>query len=290
MAIEVLGRGACEYLPELKLLVSYWPMGEFADDEWDAYVAIVRSHSLATADFRVLSWNHGNATPRPEQQKRMGAAVGVTSHKVAVVTRDAPNGFASAVLAFINPNIRTFSERQWSETWSHLGLISADQAKVQRTLQQLRARVDPDQNSLRNTCEHHVGRLIEIRIEAGYRNLADITDIYAEITRLSGVIPGSRRLVLAIDWRKCFVMAEEAAQQLVTSMRGTNARIERSGALLPAESPVAMLQLNRMLRESQNPARRGFDDPKDLITWLSDVLTPEEVSRLREFLQLKAAV
>lgn len=126
--------------------------------------------------------------------------------------------------------------------------------------------------------------MIEIRIEAGYRNLVDITDIDAEIARLSGVIPSSRRLVLAIDWRKCFVMDEGAARQLLSSMRGTNARIECSGALLPVESPVAMLQLNRMLRESQNPARRGFDDPQDLVAWLSDVLTPEELSRLRVFI------
>ena len=89
--------------------------------------------------------------------------------------------------------------------------------------------------------------------------------------------------MLAIDWRKCFVMAEAAAQQLLSSMRGTNERIERSGALLPVQSPVAMMQLHRMLRESQNPARRGFNDAEALIAYLSEVLTPEETSRLRAF-------
>lgn len=283
MAIQLLGRGACEYLPELKLLVSFWPMSEFADDEWDGYIAIVRSHTHSVADLRVLSWNHGNATPRPEQQKRMGAAVGANTHKVAVVTRDTPNAFASSVLAFVNPEIRMFSEGEWNETWDHLRLGSADQVKVQRTLQNLRERVDPGQNNLRNTCENHVGRLLEIRVVAGYRDSADIQHIHAEINRLSELVLNSRRVVLAIDWRKCFVMAEEAAQQLLSSMRGTNARIERSGALLPAQSPTAMLQLHRMLRESQNPARRGFENPQDLIAWLSDVLTPDEVARLREF-------
>lgn len=145
MAIHTLGRGACEYLPELKLLVSYWPMSEFEDDEWDAYVAIVRSHAVSVDDLRVLSWNHGNATPRPEQQKRMGAAMGVNSHRVAVVTRDAPNAFASSVLAFINPNIRALSEEQWDATWSHLRLIPAERVRVERTLQQLRELVDRDQ-------------------------------------------------------------------------------------------------------------------------------------------------
>ena len=283
MAIHTLGRGACEYLPELKMLVSYWPMSEFADDEWDAYVAIVRSHAVSADDLRVLSWNHGNATPRPEQQKRMGAAVGVNSHKVAVVTRDAPNAFASSVLAFINPNIRTLSEEQWDATWSHLGLTPAEKVKVERALQQLRELVDRGHKDLRNTCELHVGRLVEIRIEAGYRDLADITDISAQLVQIAGMLASSRQLVLAIDWRKCFVMAEEAARQLLSSMRDTNERVERSGALLPVQSPVAMLQLHRMLRESQNPARRGFEDPEALIAYLSEVLTPEETLRLRAF-------
>src|SRR6201999_2908541 len=114
---------------------------------------------------------------------------------------------ASSVLSFINPNIRTLSESQWDAAWDHLGLSAADQVKVQHTMQRLRELVAPGPSGLRNTCELHVGRLIEIRVEAGYRDLADITDIHAEIRRLSALVPSSRQLVLAIDWRKCFVMA-----------------------------------------------------------------------------------
>ena len=126
--------------------------------------------------------------------------------------------------------------------------------------------------------------MIEIRIEAGYRNLSDVTDIYTNIVALGAGIPSSLRLVLAIDWRRCEVMAEEAAQQLSASMRGTNVRIERSGALLPIQSPVAMLQLARMLRESKNPARRGFTEPQPMIAWLSETLSPAEAERLRVFI------
>jgi len=142
MTIQVLGRGACEYQPGLKLLVSFWPASEFADDEWDAYIVEILRFSQNVPGFRVLSWNRGNATPRPEQQKRMGAAMGASTHKVAVVTRDPPNGFASSVLAFVNPNIRTFSEAQWTEIWAHLGLSSPEQFKVERALSHLRERVE----------------------------------------------------------------------------------------------------------------------------------------------------
>ena len=141
MPIQVLGRGACEYLPDLKLLVSIWPITEFADEEWDGYVAAIRHHTRTVADLRVLSWNCQNATPRPEQQRRMSAVMGASNHKVAVVTPEPPNGFATSVLAFVNPNIRTFSEQQWNETWDHLGLTAEERTRVERTLQRLRERL-----------------------------------------------------------------------------------------------------------------------------------------------------
>jgi hypothetical protein len=137
----MLGRGACEFLPDLKLLVSFWPVVEFADDEWDAYVAAIRHHAHTVVGLRVLSWNCRNATPRPEQQKRMSAVMGATTHKVAVVTPEPPNGFATSVLAFVNPNIRAFSEQQWNEAWDHLGLAADARVSVERALQRLRDRV-----------------------------------------------------------------------------------------------------------------------------------------------------
>jgi hypothetical protein len=122
--------------------VSFWPSSEFADDEWDGYVAVIRRYAHTVADLRVLSWNSQNATPRPEQQKRMSAVMGATTHKVAVVTPAPPNGFATSVLAFVNPNIRTFSEQQWNETWDHLGLAPHEQARVEGTLELLRERLE----------------------------------------------------------------------------------------------------------------------------------------------------
>jgi hypothetical protein len=89
------------------------------------------------------------------------------------------------------------------------------------------------------------------------------------------------------DWRNCVVMAEDAAAQIIAGMRRTNARIERAGALLPTSSSVAMLQFMRLLRESNSDHRRGFKEPEAVLTWLSEVLTPEETARLRAFLELR---
>lgn len=82
---------------------------------------------------------------------------------------------------------------------------------------------------------------------------------------------------------RCSVMAEDAAEQLVAGMRRNNPRIERAGAMLPESSSVAMLQFARLLRESGNPERRGFKDGNTLVSWLSEVLTPDETVPLRQF-------
>jgi hypothetical protein len=138
--------------------------------------------------------------------------------------------------------------------------------------------------SPRNTCERRVGRLVEVRIDAGYRNVHDVNEIVGEFLHYTSQVPEAVRLVVVTDWRKCRVMGEDAAIQLAGGMRISNPRIERSGVLLPETSPVAMLQFVRMLREGNNAARRGFSEPSAMITWLAEVLTPEELTRLRAFL------
>jgi len=135
----------------------------------------------------------------------------------------------------------------------------------------------------RNTCERHVGRLLEIRIGAGYRNAGEVDTIFSEIVAQSARFPSPQRLVIVTDWRKCTVMDEDAASKLAVGIRGTNARVERSGALLPLGSSVAMLQFQRLLRESNHPDRRGFSDPRNLVAWLSEVLASDEITRLHEF-------
>lgn len=128
-----------------------------------------------------------------------------------------------------------------------------------------------------------MGRLLEVRIGAGYRSSEDVAAIYSDVREALAPLPSSQRLVIVTDWRRCTVMGEGAAEQLVAAIRSINHRIERGGALLPVNSPTAMLQLQRLLRESNNPDRRGFTDPRNLISWLSEVLTPDEIARLHAF-------
>ena len=60
-------------------------------------------------------------------------------------------------------------------------------------------------------------------------------------------------------------------------------RLLRTGTLLDA-SPTFGLQIQRMIREANNLARRAFRVPRELYDWLSEVLEPVERDRLRELL------
>jgi hypothetical protein len=137
-----------------------------------------------------------------------------------------------------------------------------------------------------NTCERHVGRLLEIRVDAGYRDASEVGEIVAAMITQIARLRQAEQLVVATDSRNCIFMAEDATARVADGLRRTNARITRGGALLPNHSSVAMLQYARMLRENNNPERRGFTDPRALVAWLAEVLTAEEIARLHAFLGL----
>lgn len=140
-----------------------------------------------------------------------------------------------------------------------------------------------------NTVAIIQGRLLEIRADAGYRSLQDVEQVTRAIQRESTKVPLNVRGVTVVDWRRCPVMSDEAAARLLEHMRSSNARVERSAALASQKSSIAVLQFLRLVRESANPDRRLFYEPEPLIEWLAEVLAPEELKRLREFLAEGAA-
>jgi hypothetical protein len=135
-----------------------------------------------------------------------------------------------------------------------------------------------------NTVAIVQGRLLEIRADAGYRSAQDAEQVTRAIQRESVKVPLNVRAVIVVDWRRCPVMSDDASARLVEHMRSNNARVERSAALASQKSSIAVLQFLRMLRESAHPDRRLFFEPEPLIEWLAEVLTPEELKRLGDFL------
>lgn len=135
-----------------------------------------------------------------------------------------------------------------------------------------------------NTCEITTGRLLEIRVAKGYETLQDVDDMIAMIRACVGRLPENARHVTLADWRGCKVLTKTAASRVIEMMRGTNPRTERSVLLHANDSPTAIMQFLRLVRESDNEQRRLFSDPEAALAWLGEVLAPEELRRARDFL------
>jgi hypothetical protein len=135
-----------------------------------------------------------------------------------------------------------------------------------------------------NTCALRVGRLLEIRAASGYRTVEDVDALFSQFGPQVAKLQPPQRLVVVTDWRFCPIMSAEAAERILSRITATNSGTERSGAVASRDSPSAVLQFLRLVRESKHPDRRLFYNAAELVTWLSEVLTPPEVARLKEFL------
>jgi hypothetical protein len=136
---------------------------------------------------------------------------------------------------------------------------------------------------LRTTAAIRVGRLLEIRADAGYRSVAEVDAVFVQI--LEAIAPlGDGQYVAVIDWRKCPLMSPDAAAHMGQRISTLNARIVRSGTIASQGSPIAVLQFVRLIRDAGHPDRKLFFEREELVAWVSEVLTPTEAERLEAFL------
>jgi hypothetical protein len=140
-----------------------------------------------------------------------------------------------------------------------------------------------------NTIALVVGRLLEVRLEAGFRSVQDVEAWRRSLQREVGKVPMSTRIVTVADWRSCPVMQEEAAALFLDGLRKHNPRAQCSAALASQKSPIAMLQFLRLIRDSNNPDRKLFYEQEPMIEWLKPVLSAEELVRLKAFLAERPA-
>ena len=137
---------------------------------------------------------------------------------------------------------------------------------------------------LANTARIQVGRLLEVRVAAGYRSVEDVTAVFQQVGREVARLPPGTKHVTVVDWRHCPLMAPEAADFLIARMVGVNPGTERSAAIARQGAPVAVLQFLRLIRDAGFSDRRLFFSEDELGRWLEDVLSPAERARLRAFL------
>jgi hypothetical protein len=136
---------------------------------------------------------------------------------------------------------------------------------------------------MENSCRVTVGRLMEIKILAGFQSEADIDAQIARVRATMATVPPGTNVVIAADWRRLPVMSERVAARAANLLTTTNERIERSGILAMPDSPTALMQFFRLVREADHPSRRVVTSIPELEAWLMPLLTPAETRRLVEF-------
>jgi precorrin isomerase len=137
---------------------------------------------------------------------------------------------------------------------------------------------------MENSCRVTVGRLMEIRIHAGFLTEADIDAQIARVKHALATVPEGTSVVIAADWRRVAIMSERVAARAVNLLTTAGERIERSGILAIPDAPTAVMQFFRIVRESEHPRRKVVTSIIELEDWLLPVLTPAETKRLVEFL------
>lgn len=124
-----------------------------------------------------------------------------------------------------------------------------------------------------------VGRLVEVRF-ASPLALDEVKQFIAEHHALIKKL--ARKYVGVVDLLQADVFPVPVAETLIQLLSGMAPQVERT-ALLIRDSALFALQVERVIRNSNNPNRRVFREPEALKEWLGEVLDPLEQGRLAQF-------
>jgi hypothetical protein len=124
-----------------------------------------------------------------------------------------------------------------------------------------------------------VGRVLELTVASPFES----TDFRPFQTLVRDAIQSAPSKVIACsDLRRATVFTQDIVTGMVDLMRSDNPKIERSGFLI-AGSAVFTMQMERIIRGANNPARRTFRNSVECVSWLSEVLNPAERRQLQQF-------
>lgn len=129
--------------------------------------------------------------------------------------------------------------------------------------------------------EHRLGRLIVTRMGA-LQSPRAVGKIQLAVARALDKV--GNKAVICSDWRAIEIFAPQIADAVLDMLHVTNPRVLRGGILLNGEKATFNLQVERVLRDADNPGRKCFRDKARLRDWLSDVLEPDEAQQVDRFL------
>jgi hypothetical protein len=127
-----------------------------------------------------------------------------------------------------------------------------------------------------------IGKLVLIHV-TNLTSLEEMGAFQAEVMHFVNDAPG--KAIVVVDLRTPRVFAPEVATALEEMLKRANPRIHRSAIILAKEHAVFSLQLERLIREARNPARRAFRSTSEASEWLGEGLNARETQALQDFLR-----
>jgi hypothetical protein len=127
-----------------------------------------------------------------------------------------------------------------------------------------------------------IGKLVLIHVTS-IASLEEIGSFQSEVMHC--VNETAVKAIVVVDLRTPRIFAPDVATALEEMLKRANPRIHRSAVLLAKEHAVFSLQLERIIREARNPARRTFRNSEELSQWLHDHLNAREADQLEAFLR-----
>lgn len=92
--------------------------------------------------------------------------------------------------------------------------------------------------------------------------------------------PRPNKVVATVDFRCAHIFTPDVTDVLLGLLKGDNPHIEKSAHILNASGALFSLQVERLVREANNPRRQVFREPKHALAYLADVLTPSQLAWL----------
>jgi hypothetical protein len=128
-----------------------------------------------------------------------------------------------------------------------------------------------------------VGRLVEARIFS-LKTRKDVEEYGDAFGTHLIRIPQGVRAILCADHRPVSIYAQEVADRLLEMFKPLNAHLERVAIVTAPSNATFAMQLDRIVRAAGYAARKVVYAPEEAVQHLAPVLTPQELKRVRAFL------
>lgn len=129
--------------------------------------------------------------------------------------------------------------------------------------------------------DRQVGRLVEGRV-FGFRDRDDAR-AYCDEFRIA--VRKAHENIICADYRPISVFSPDAADELKKLMVDMNPLVVRSAILVAPSHATNALQVERVVRETKHDARRRFTDKDEMLAFLGEIATPDELARAKAFLE-----